>query len=175
MTSTALIDSSGISLVSSPSTSPGDAASGLSPKWSDEDAEDAAGVLRRLQETEAQLRNTRNVRELKSLYNNTCTLCGKRTIIGVNPLKHYSEAAHIRPVGQPHNGPDRKDNMIILCLEHHLQFDRGLLRLQKTGSGFRVISKISGDPLNGSNITLQAPHVISEDCVSWHFKFWNSR
>ena len=72
-------------------------------------------------------------RELKALYQNGCAFCGKQTVIGVDPLKYYSEAAHIKPVGQPHNGPDRKDNMVILCPEHHLQLDRGVLRMQRRG------------------------------------------
>ncbi|HLH50311.1 MAG TPA: hypothetical protein VKV96_13300, partial [Roseiarcus sp.] len=109
VTISAVLDERGESLVSSPSYAPDDAAA--VPAWSDEDAEDATGVLRRLQERDAQIRNARNVRDLKSLYRNTCQLCGKKTVIGVDPTRHYSEAAHIKPLGQPHNGPDRKDNM----------------------------------------------------------------
>src|SRR5262245_48782277 len=98
--------------------------------------------------------------------------CGKRTVIGVNPSKHYSEAAHVRPVGQPHNGPDRKDNMIILCPEHHLQFDRGVLRITKRLGALLIISKIPGDPLNGSALRLETPHALNHDYVSWHYHFW---
>jgi predicted restriction endonuclease len=135
---------------------------------------DAAGVLRRLQETQAQIRRAQNVRELKALYRNTCMFCGKQTIIGVNPSKFYSEASHIKPVGQPHNGPDRKDNMLLLCPEHHLQFDYGVLSVTRRPGGLRIVSKIPGDLLNGSALRLQAPHTIDDEYVSWHCRFWRS-
>jgi predicted restriction endonuclease len=142
--------------------------------WSDEDAQDTAIVLRRLQETQAQIRNAQNVLELKALYGNACIFYGQQTIMGVDPFKHYSEAAHIKPVGKPHNGPDQKDNMIILSQEHHLQFDCGVLRIFRPSSGLRqwqVVSKIPHDPLNGIRIRVDAPHTLNDDYISWHFNF----
>jgi hypothetical protein len=53
-------------------------------------------VLRRLQETQAQIRNPQHVRELKALYRNACTFCGKQTVIGVDPSRHYSEASQYK-------------------------------------------------------------------------------
>lgn len=145
------------------------------PTWSDEDAEDAAIVLRRLQETQAQVRNSRHVRELKALYAHTCAFCSRQTVIGVDPPKYYSEAAHIKPVGLPHNGPDKKDNMLVLCPEHHLQFDRGLLRIQPDAAGnLRVRSKVPADPIHDNLVTVKAPHVVDLTSVTWHFEFWRS-
>jgi len=171
VTTAAILDDAGVPVVSSPTTSEDD--TDTVPKWSDEDAEDAAIVQRRLQESLAQIRNPQNVRELKTLYGNTCVFCGRQIVVGINPAKHYSEAAHIRPVGQPHNGPDRKDNMIILCPEHHLQFDRGLLRIRRTPTGFEVRSKITGDPLHRSALLLRPPHTLSQEYVVWHYHFWS--
>ncbi len=37
----------------------------------------------------------------------------------------YSEDAHIRPLGRPHNGPDQPDNVLCLCPNHHVLFDAG--------------------------------------------------
>ena len=144
------------------------------PIWSDEDAEDAALVFRRTQEVQAQVRSSQNVRELKGLYRNSCAFCGKQTIIGVDPHRDYSEAAHIKPVGQPHNGPDRKDNMIVLCPEHHLQFDRGLLRIKQAGGSFLILSKIPGDPLDNSVLKLIKPHTVDPQFSNWHYNFWNT-
>ena len=171
VTGAAMRDSKGDPIVSSPSFSPWKDPPD-SQTWSDEDAEEAAAVARRLQETNAQIRNTRNVRELKSLYQNTCMFCGKQTVTGVNPLRHYSEAAHVRPVGEPHNGPDRKDNMVILCAEHHLQFDKGLLRLREAQGSYRLSSKIPGDTLHNTALRLRSPHTLSIDSVKWHYNYW---
>lgn len=141
------------------------------PKWSDE-AEEIASVMRRLREVQAQIRNPKNVTELKFLYDNCCAFCAKQTIIGISPDRHYSEAAHIKPLGEPHKGPDKKSNMLILCPEHHLQFDRGVLSLRKTSKGLTVVSKIPADPLNGTNVRIQSPHEIDDEFVKWHANYW---
>jgi hypothetical protein len=39
------------------------------------------------------------------------------------------EAAHIRPLGAPHNGPDTWDNTLCLCPNHHVPFDHSGTRL----------------------------------------------
>ncbi|MEJ6719982.1 MAG: hypothetical protein QNK82_15945 [Akkermansiaceae bacterium] len=36
--------------------------------------------------------------------------------------RHYAEAAHIRPLGTPHNGPDSMEN--LLCLNHRVALDK---------------------------------------------------
>jgi putative restriction endonuclease len=41
------------------------------------------------------------------------------------PAGPYVEAAHVRPLGRPHNGPDTVDNLICLCPNHHYLFDVG--------------------------------------------------
>jgi hypothetical protein len=167
ITGQAVLNAAGVAVISSPVA----ASVGDTPIWSDEDAQDAALVERRLQEILAQMRNPRNVRELKELYQDACVFCGRQLVVGVNPSKHYSEAAHIKPVGNPHNGPDRKDNMIILCPEHHLQFDRGVLRIERHHGDFQVISKIVEDPLNGRTLLLRSPHSLDEECVRWHYQW----
>lgn len=174
VSSPAVLGSSGAAILSSPAVSPKPPGGAPLSTWSDEDAQDVAMVLRRLQEMRAQIRNAQHVRELKALYQNGCAFCGKQTVIGVDPLKYYSEAAHIKPVGQPHNGPDRKDNMVILCPEHHLQFDRGVLRMQRRASGLRIFSKIAGDSLDGAAVRIRTPHAFNDDFVSWHYNFWTS-
>lgn len=142
------------------------------PTWTDEDAEDLASIAHRLQEVQAQIRNSRHVRELKHLYQNTCCFCGKQTIVGVGPDKFYSEAAHIKPVGKPHGGPDTKSNMIILCSEHHLQLDRGVLSLRKDAAQFRIVSKVPGDLLHQKAINAISPHALDASNVLWHSAWW---
>ena len=133
-------------------------------------------VMRRLQQTQAQIRNAKNVRELKALYEDACMFCGKQTVIGVGPAKHYSEAAHIKPVGEPHNGPDNKDNMLILCPEHHLQFDYGILRITRRHRLARWLlsSKVPDDPLDGCELQIKSPHTLNPTYTSWHYAFWDS-
>lgn len=143
--------------------------------WSDADVEDIPLILRRSQEINAQLRNRVYVRELKRLYENTCTFCGERTVVGVEPDHFYSEVAHIKPVGAPHGGPDIRENMLVLCPKHHLQLDRGVLSFGIIEDhSFEVLSKIPDDPLHQSRIHIRSPHSIHREFVEWHVNYWSN-
>ncbi|GAA2423729.1 HNH endonuclease [Streptomyces macrosporus] len=66
------------------------------------------------------VRDTALTRRVKELHDNRCQVCGLRlrTRFGA-----YSEAAHIRGLGRPHHGPDSLSNLLVLCPNHHVQFD----------------------------------------------------
>lgn len=145
------------------------------PKWSDDAAQEADQVQRRIRELKAQIRNPSNVRELKTLYGHRCCFCQKSVQVGVDPDAFYSEGAHIKPLGAPHNGPDAKSNMVLLCPEHHLQLDRGILRMRTRNGVLTIDSRIDGDPLHGRPVTVQQPHVLDHLMIAWHFNFWAPR
>jgi putative restriction endonuclease len=60
--------------------------------------------------------------QIKILYDFCCQVCAMRL---VGPAGPYAEAAHVRPLGRPHNGPDTLDNLVCLCPNHHYLFDVG--------------------------------------------------
>lgn len=66
-------------------------------------------------------------RFLKSLYESRCQICVYT--FRVPGGKKYAETHHIRPLGNPHNGPDNEDNMLVLCPLHHAMFDYGVIAL----------------------------------------------
>lgn len=68
------------------------------------------------------VRDTNQAKALKALYGHTCQVCGTKLITSGGA---YAEAAHIRSLGKPHNGPDTPDNLICLCPNHHVMFDFG--------------------------------------------------
>jgi putative restriction endonuclease len=68
------------------------------------------------------VRDTAQARRIKELYDYRCQMCGTRLEGLAGP---YAEAAHIRPLGAPHNGPDSPDNILCLCPNHHVLFDHG--------------------------------------------------
>jgi putative restriction endonuclease len=68
------------------------------------------------------VRDTAQARRIKALYDYRCQMCGMRLEGLGGP---YAEAAHIRPLGAPHNGPDSPDNILCLCPNHHVLFDHG--------------------------------------------------
>ncbi|MCY4093708.1 MAG: HNH endonuclease [Gammaproteobacteria bacterium] len=125
-------------------------------------------VERRIVERNIQQRDRRKAASLKQRYRNKCQFCGTRLHVG--DAHYYSEAAHILGIGMPHNGPDSISNMLVLCPNHHIQFDRGILRLVKKGDQYQIESKSSGDPLHGKVITLV--HELEVEYVTRHFDWF---
>jgi putative restriction endonuclease len=68
------------------------------------------------------VRNTKQARRIKELYDYRCQMCGIRLEGLAGP---YAEGAHIRTLGAPHHGPDTPDNILCLCPNHHVLLDHG--------------------------------------------------
>ena len=68
------------------------------------------------------LRDSAVARRVKKLHQYSCQVCG---LTIETPAGPYSEAAHIRPLGRPHDGPDVGENVLCLCPNHHVLFDSG--------------------------------------------------
>lgn len=139
-------------------------------EWLDQEESDQA-VERRAVERMELKRDRKRAAALKKHYDNICTFCEIQLQVAAD--RFYSEAAHIKPLGNPHDGPDKASNMLVLCPNHHLQFDRGVLRLRKVGTDYRIESKSVGDLLGGKTITLK--HVLDDDCVNWHYDWFGSK
>lgn len=69
------------------------------------------------------VRDTYISNKVKVLYGFSCQVCGLKINTPKGP---YAEGAHIKPLGKPHNGPDLMSNILCLCPNHHLMFDRGV-------------------------------------------------
>lgn len=99
---------------------------------------------------------------VKRLYNDTCQVCGTRL---VNAAGAYSEGAHIRPLGVPHNGPDTLDNILCLCPNCHALFDGHALTVQPDGTVLQLgesIGKLTVIPEHGLDFKqLAYQHEIS--------------
>jgi hypothetical protein len=74
------------------------------------------------------IRDTNIVSELKRLYSFRCQICETRIEL---PSGYYCEAHHLKPLGMPHNGPDIKSNIIVVCPNHHVMLDYGAINLNK--------------------------------------------
>ena len=75
------------------------------------------------------LRDTAMVKRLKKKYDFSCQFCGESLKLPDGYL--YCEAHHIRPLGSPHNGPDRESNLVIVCPNHHVLLDYGAISISK--------------------------------------------
>ncbi|AMW15287.1 hypothetical protein A4E84_11825 [Streptomyces qaidamensis] len=94
------------------------------------------------------------------LYQHGCQVCGVQL---ETRFGHYSEAAHIQGLGTPHDGPDRLSNMLCLCPNHHVQFDRLFLFIDEE---WKVRRSRDGELI--SSLIRHPEHVIDEACVEYH-------
>jgi putative restriction endonuclease len=96
------------------------------------------------------VRDTAQARRIKELYGYQCQICGIRLEGLAGP---YAEAAHIRPLGAPHYGPDTPDNILCLCPNHHVLLDHG-------GVGIGEDLSLIGAE---GRLTVHPQHRINED------------
>ena len=67
------------------------------------------------------LRDTPLSRKIKALHKYKCQICNHTIILPDGAF--YAEAHHIKPLGEPHNGPDVAGNILCLCPNHHAEMD----------------------------------------------------
>jgi putative restriction endonuclease len=83
--------------------------------------ERATGPTARRDVTSSRLvRNASIANQVKEIHGHACQVCGTRLQYMRRP---YSQAAHIRGLGSPHDGPDELPNLLCLCPNHHVLFD----------------------------------------------------
>ncbi|MCF0087279.1 MULTISPECIES: HNH endonuclease [unclassified Streptomyces] len=86
-----------------------------------ERTEAAPGPAERRETLSSRLvRDAAIAKQVKDVHGHACQVCETRLSYRRKP---YSEAAHIRGLGTPHNGPDELANLLCLCPNHHVLFD----------------------------------------------------
>lgn len=101
------------------------------------------------------IRDSEKTRRVKRMYDHRCQVCGVRLEPAGIP---YAEAAHIQPLGKPHDGPDDLDNILCLCPNHHVLFDFG---------GFSIADDLSLIGLNGM-LSRLPKHPINPAYLAYH-------
>ncbi|WP_410199142.1 HNH endonuclease [Burkholderia cenocepacia] len=122
----------------------------LTPVASDIDTLGDEVPQRKHQKTYRILRDTALARQIKLLHKNKCQICGDS--IGLPGGEFYSEAHHIQPLGSPHNGPDVSENIIVVCPNHHVMLDYGVISIDI------------------SRVNLHRKHKIGSNFIAYHNK-----
>ncbi|WP_220348040.1 HNH endonuclease [Thalassotalea euphylliae] len=101
------------------------------------------------------VRNYQKAQNVKSWYGHQCQVCGIaiETSAGL-----YAEAAHIKPLGEPHNGPDIESNLLCLCPNHHVMFDNG---------GFAINDNLELIGIEGK-LRVAKKHRIDFEFIKYH-------
>lgn len=114
------------------------------------------------------VRDAATVRRIKALYNHECQMCGLR-LVGPDG-KPYSEGAHIKPLGTPHNGPDVERNILCLCPNCHVRLDIGAVVIAKDWS-LVVRAGMLGEGLR-TKLNMHRKHSVHEAYVRYHRELW---
>lgn len=109
------------------------------------------------------LRDQTTVNALKQQYEHTCQVCGHQLYQA--PNTGYSEVHHLKPICAPHNGPDVPENMLVLCPNHHADFDNGMIAIQP---GDYTIVHNYDETLAESTLHLNRSHTIAETFLKYH-------
>ncbi len=114
-----------------------------------------AAPKRKAQIIQRIVRDTGKAKAVKEWHNFECQVCG---IAIPTSAGLYAEAAHIKPLGAPHNGPDVEGNILCLCPNHHVMFDNG---------GFMIADDLSLIKIEGQLRTI-GQHCIELDFIQYH-------
>ncbi|MER5952366.1 HNH endonuclease [Streptomyces sp. NPDC001893] len=126
-----------------------------------EDLEGESGPAARRTATLSRIvRDTELAARVKQLHDDRCQVCGLQlpTRFGT-----YSEAAHIRGLGRPHQGPDKLSNLLVLCPNHHVQFDALAIYIDARGT---VRTATDDSPIG--ELRRQPAHHIHEAHLRYH-------
>lgn len=98
--------------------------------------------------------------QVKRLHGDRCQVCGLQL---PTRFSTYSEAAHIRGLGRPHHGPDKLSNLLVLCPNHHVQFDALAIYITTDGT----VRATADDSLVGE-LRRHPAHPINEAHLRYH-------
>lgn len=101
-------------------------------------------------------------RQVKAWHGNRCQICDLRIDV---PGGSYSEGAHIRALGSPHNGPDTSGNVLCLCPNCHVMLDAGAIVIEDNLTVIR-----GGEP--AGTLRTDPRHTIDLECVRHHRERW---
>jgi putative restriction endonuclease len=101
------------------------------------------------------VRDSKQSRQVKKIHDYRCQVCGLRLETAAGA---YAEGAHIRPLGEPHNGSDTLNNILCLCPNHHVLLDQGAFSME---DNFELIGLVG-------TLRTHASHPISRHNIGYH-------
>jgi putative restriction endonuclease len=106
------------------------------------------------------VRNTVVTQRVKELYGHRCQVC--REFLETPPGP-YAEAAHIRPLGRPHDGPDTEPNVLCLCPNDHVRFDFGVILIE---DDYTIRNRADGSVVG--ELLVHPSHAVDARQLAYH-------
>ncbi|UUN27098.1 YDG/SRA domain-containing protein [Streptomyces sp. FIT100] len=115
------------------------------------------------------VRDAAAARRIKDLYEGQCQVCRTRLVGGDG--RTYSEGAHVRPLGKPHDGPDVERNILCLCPNCHVRLDTGAISIAED---WTVIDRSTDSAtVTPRKLWVKKQHGLHPDHLSYHLNWWN--
>jgi putative restriction endonuclease len=92
---------------------------------------------------------------IKAAHDYRCQVCDIQLAV---PTGFYAEAAHVQPLGAPHNGPDVSGNVLCLCPNHHVLVDKGTIWIDS-----EMVVQPLGTPLKRPDV-----HPVDAKYTAYH-------
>lgn len=97
---------------------------------------------------------------VKKVHSDRCQFCGITLITRVGT---YSTGAHIQGLGRPHHGKDETSNLLCLCPNCHVLFDKGVLYIAKDNK--TVVNIVNGEE---KPLIVNEAHILDEVSIAHH-------
>ena len=110
------------------------------------------------------VRESSLAQSIKIIHDFRCQICGERL---ESPNGPYAEAAHIKPLGRPDDGPDISGNLLCVCPKHHKLLDNGGIVVNQDLAFVHIVSGQIIGPL-----TQNPKHMVGVDFLNWHRERW---
>jgi len=104
---------------------------------------------------------------VKEIYDNSCQVCNTKLH---KPGGAIAIGAHIKALGQPHNGPDDLSNMLCLCPNHHSQFDSFSFYIDPDNLQVKGLKELQDRKINVSS-----KHKINKEFLEYHKKLFDKK
>lgn len=135
----------------------------------EQETEVERNVRRLVAAREEVARDWRVAYRVKEMYNDRCQICRERILVSLDD-QAFSNCAHIKALGRPHDGPDRIENVLCLCPNCHVRFDRGVFLIT---DDFQVIDSLRREKV--ADLYRADEHEIAIEYVQAHRSRWPGR
>ena len=106
------------------------------------------------------VRDTAKSKKLKKIYENKCQICNYSFPQYV--ISGYSEVHHVWPMSD--EGGDDFDNMLVLCPNHHTEFDYKIIQFNKLNNN--IIEDLKGRKIG--IISFKKGHCLDDGNILFH-------
>lgn len=131
---------------------------------------EGGGIPNRVPTTTTRIiRDTLMTRQLKMIYGYKCQICEKAVLL---PGRLYAEAHHLRPLGGTHKGTDEVGNILVVCPNHHVEFDFAAIAIDPVE--LTIVHTDSSYPFLGKTVGFHSLHKINEVNLVYHMAMYLS-